>query len=601
VLVRKTGLVLVLLTLAAGLFFLLRPGGNAPVVGEGLDDGAGPDAHAPKALHPLDTKPGSVPRTAPGARRDGEADGPSAGEADDQRTETLEVLVVDDEGGKPVEQATVLASVAGRSPCPPLVEEQLFIVVPVAMRFARYAMASATDAQGRCSAKWTKDAADVVVRKKGFIVASACAVTPGVTTTVRLHRGLSIEGIVVGLDDKPVAGARVDANPPRGVAPTPGRREQTMTGEDGLFAIEGLLPGAFDVVVTHDLYMIETRPGVIAGKKGLRIVLRPAFLVTFKITTEDRLPPETPTVGWNVAGAPPWEGVELLHEPVGQHLEPSSPDGSPVPAPGAANDALPTGTFLYEPIRVPAGRPTVMFTVKAIGMELWASPPIDVPGGGGATTIEVPLRRDPDLGHAKIAVESPDHQPLSFATERCRVAIGRRDGKAVDAGVVYKPGDALELPALPSGPYRFTIRSPLHAPVSVDLQVPAGSGVEGLAVLGPPAKLHIKATAPEATVVKLQLRQGREIVWPFVESAKAPTTAPGGGGTADGNPDAAGQDDAGGDEQNVPAGTEGILLTGLASGRVTIEVTSPEWTAPPTSVDLVEGETKELELALTKR
>jgi hypothetical protein len=354
--------------------------------------------------------------------------------------------------------------------------------------------------------------------------------------------------------------------------------------------VDGLVSGPFDLIVTHPKYMPESRLGVAAGKQNLTIELRPAFLVTFRVTTENRVAPETPNVLWTVPGSPPWTGVEALRDRGLEDLVPVNGDSVE-----RSVDAV-AGTFTYAPIRIPAGRPSATFAVKALGMEPWTSPPVDVPAEGGATTIDVPLRRDPNVGDAKISLETRDHQKLSFSAERCRVPTGgilRKDSRSGGTVVIQSDGDNVALKSVLAGPYRVTIISPLHAPAVVDVDVPPGGVGEAVATLGPPAKLRIKATAPEATVISVRLRQGNDILNPYPDIGQKPR--------APDSADEPEQDMEAGDTQALSAGGEGVVVTGLPAGRVSLEVLSVEWTAPPTSVDLVEGETKEVELTVTKR
>ena len=97
----------------------------------------------------------------------------------------------------------------------------------------------------------------------------------------------------------------------------------------------------------------------------------------------------------------------------------------------------------------------------------------------------------------------------------------------------------------------------------------------------------VRFTAPEATMVQFRLMQGPEIAWPFPEPRAGDTTVQ--------------PDDDGGGSPSFVGGADGITLSGLAAGRYTIEVLTPTLTAPATAVDLVEGETREIEIAVSKR
>ncbi len=218
----------------------------------------------------------------------------------------------------------------------------------------------------------------------------------------------------------------------------------------------------------------------------------------------------------------------------------------------------------WEPIRLPADRPTARFEVKAVGYSTWTSEAIEIPPEGGATTVTVELRRDPNLGRLIVRLEDKDGKPLSYVDEKVDPMIWRRDGQTVGAGIVLKPGETLELPALPSGPYGIVLRSPVHAPVTFDkIEVAAGRDTEVRAALGPPAKVKLKFTGPEAATIEFRVAQGKDFVTFFVERAPGTALATqegSAGGTGDGA---------------IVAGAEAVVLSGLSTGRYTIQVTSP--------------------------
>ncbi len=490
---RRIAPLLVLLVLGAAAFLFLRPRGDAPVVGEAVDD-AGPAAtRAPGAVDVnLASGPGRRPAAmdgAPGAPDDAPAD-----LTDPAEGPRVSGVVLDAATGEPVGGAVVVLRTPA-TPCPGAVPGSVFDERDVgALKFthsgAQASVKVVTDATGRFTSAWDEPAADLVVRKPGYLVGTACAVAGNTPATVRLARGASITGTVVTPAGAPVAGVTVLARPPRGLPEVPGRVETATSGAEGRFVVEGLLREAFDLAFRHPAYFDEAKAEVAAGTKDLRVVMRPAFAVTFRITTDDRTAPATPTVEWRLAGGGPGE-IAMLRAVVDE-TQPAS-DGKP-PAPEAAPAepvaaAPPAGTFTYEPLKIPAGRPTATFVVKAIGFEPWTSEPVEVPPEGGATTLDVPLRRDPTLGRARIALEDREHRVLSYADEKCTVALGRRDGKPVPAGVVMYPREAVEFPALQGGPWRFVIRAPRFAPATVDLDVRAAGETEGRAVLAPTAKL----------------------------------------------------------------------------------------------------------------
>ncbi|MFO0932415.1 MAG: carboxypeptidase-like regulatory domain-containing protein [Planctomycetota bacterium] len=586
---RRVAPLLVLLALGVAAFFLLRPRGDAPVVGEAVDDAGPRAARAPGAVDvDLASRAGRRPAAMDGAP--GGADEPPPDASAPATGPRVVGVVLDDASGEPVKGAVVVVTSASK-PCPSTVPADVFewgfaVATPVRegdRSLARERGKVSTGEDGAFALAWDGGPADLVVRKQGWLVATACAVGVEAPVTVRLRRGASIAGAVVTPTGAPIAGVEVAARPPRGLPETPGRVEAATSDAEGRFTVAGLLPEAFDLAFRHAAYFDEARPAVAAGTRDLRVVMRPAFVVTFRLTTDDRTRPESPTVEWRLAGGGPGEIAMLQPAP------------APAPAPGAAGlpaemqpGTPPAGTFEYEPLKVPAGRPTATFVVKAIGFEPWTSEPVEVPPEGGATTLDVPLRRDPTLGRARIALEDREHRVLSYADERCTVALGRRDGKPVPAGVVTYPREAIEFPALPGGPWRFVIRAPRFAPATVDLDVRAAGETEGRAVLAPTAKLKVRFFATEPLLVKFRLVSGGEVAWPFVEK-------PANDAAAAGAPDEAGE------EQTTASGHEGIVLTGLAAGRYTVEGVGPDVAVPPTPVDLVEGETKDVEITVTRR
>jgi len=587
--VRRFAPLLALLLLGVAAFLFLRPRDDAAVVGDAVDDARPAATRAPGAVDPsLASGPGRRP-AAMGGAPGGVDEGPTDASASAEGPRVVGV-VLDEATGEPVKGAVVVVTSASK-PCPSTVPAEVFeggfaVATPVRdgdRSVPRERGKVSTGDKGAFALAWSAGPADLVVRKQGWLVATACAVVADAPVTVRLRRGASIAGVVVTPTGAPIAEVAVTARPPRGLPETPGRVEAATSDAEGRFTIEGLLPEAFDLAFRHARYFDETKAEVAAGTRTLRIVMRPAFVVTFRLTTDDRTRPESPTVEWRLAGGGPGEIAMLRPEPAPAF----TPGMAELPAEGS--EALPpAGTFAYEPLKVPAGRPTATFVVKAIGFEPWTSDPVEVPPEGGATTLDVPLRRDPTLGRARIALEDREQRPLSFVGEQCTVSLGRRDGKPVPAGVVMMPREAVEFPALVGGPWRFVVRCPRFAPATVDLDVRAAGDTEGLAVLSPAARLKVRFFATEPLLVKFRLVTGEEVARPFVE--KPPDAA-----AAGERPDEAGE------EQTTTVGHEGIVLTGLAAGRYTIEGIGPDVAVPPTPVDLVEGETKDVEITVTRR
>ena len=153
----------------------------------------------------------------------------------------------------------------------------------------------------------------------------------------------------------------------------------------------------------------------------------------------------------------------------------------------------------WDPVRIPADRPTVRFEVKALGYSTWSGEAIEIPPEGGRTTLAGRVEARPNLGRLIVHVEERDGgRVLSYVNEKIEPSIWRRDGQVVSAGIVLKPAETLELPALPAGPYGLLLRSPGHAPSLLEkVDVVAGRDTEVHAILGSPAKVRVRFTAAE--------------------------------------------------------------------------------------------------------
>jgi hypothetical protein len=436
--------------------------------------------------------------------------------------------------------------------------------------------AASTNEEGAFAIPWdlADVRADLFARRAGFVLACECRIAPGTGVTIRLRRGDEIRGVVVRGDGRAVAGALVSCRPAPGTPLLPGHADMARTDEEGRFALTGLVPGPVLVSADHPKFVPATLPAMEPGRKDLRIVLVPAFLASFEITTDDAKEPDAPSLAWKTTGVPPRSDLLLLEKHdwgVELATPPALPEGE--------------GATRYEPVRVPCDRPDVTFELKAVGYETWTAGPEPLPVDGGEKTYPVLLRRDASLGVLRLVFEDREGRPVSVLASKSEASTMRRDRQTIPGGVVMRPGDLLEYPALPHGPYLILVRSPLHAPALVSVDVPAGRTTEQKVVLGPPAKLRVKFTAPEATIVRFRLLLGKDPVHPFPENT---TVAQETGDDAKADP-------------VLHAGAEGIVLSGLAAGRYGFEILNPDLFAPPTAVDAVEGETREVEVALQRR
>ncbi len=577
---KSAPLVVLFLLAIAGAYFLLRAN---PKAGPHPDDLSDEGPAADRAPAPLAVPP---PSTTPPREKTRIVDEPLPEPVSPGEGPAITGFVVDAETGKPIAGASIVAETSSE-PCPrALARPHPFLDGDTAtiqlsdgrLLTSRGRPLASTDKDGAFRLAWDEAGpADLFVRAPGHVMACACRATTSAPVTIRLERGLTIEGVVVTRDEKPIVGARVWTSSASTVSSGLGHDEVTMTNAEGRFVISGLVPGA--VIVRAELFpqwMTAVSEPMEPGRRDVKLVLVPAFVVSFEFKTDDGREPETPTVGWTTTGNPPRTGLQLLAR---RFKGGASGDDS----------GLVFSSDAWGPIRIPADRPTVRFEVKALGYSTWMSEFSEIPQDGGDATIAVDLKRDPNLGRLIVRFEDRDRRVLSYVTERVEPAIWRRDGQAVSAGIVLKPAETLEVPALPSGPYGLLFRSPGHAPLLLEkVDVAAGRDTEVTAILGVPAKVRVRFTAPERLTVRFRLMQGRETATPFPESAAATPASP----DADKNTP---------DDGTLDAGPEGVLLSGLATGRYTIEVVSPELTATPTTVDLVEGDTKEIEISVSKK
>ena len=562
---------------AGAAWLLLRGGSAAPDVVP-VEEGAREQGMAPQLAEGTSPRPPARPIVEEPPAKPAEDDSPAADDVP-----KIHGVVLDGETGKPVAGAVVLVE-AALPTCPrmPASVLELFRFEaamfrdadprPIGPMVLPHAPSAVTTAEGAFAVPFA-GFGDVFAHRAGYVLGTACGAGTRESVLIRLQKGLTIEGVVVRGDGTPIAKALVQTAPAPGTPIVPGRVEMTPTDDQGRFALTGLVPGPLIVSADHPRFVASALPPMEPPAKGLRIVLTPALVTTFVVGTDDGKDPDAPSVAWSTAGLPSRTGLQLLDR-----------GGSPTNEPGKPIE--------YAPVKVPCDRPTVTFTVKSVGYSPWVSEPEPLPPDGGEKRYEVTLQRDLSLGSVKLTFEDRDGRVLSYAAEGGQVQIGRRDGKAVPAGIIVQPGEALELPALPAGPYLLRVLSPKHAPADLSLDVPAGSPTEQRVVLGAAAKLRVKfvSNATERVTVRFRVMNGRlpEFLFQEAEAGKAAV--------------AQGKDGAGEPDDSLHAGEDGTaLITGLPAGRRTVEVISPDLTAPATPVDLAEGETREVEIAVSKR
>jgi hypothetical protein len=504
---------------------------------------------------------------------------------------TITGVVLDDETGKPVVGAFVMAEPAGAN-CPRLPADAAFVLDelgfwmrragtnmgrahprvgqepdPRAPRPRPDAALSVTGQDGAFRLDFP-ERADLFVRARGYVLGSHCSASPAASVTVRLGRGLAIRGMTVRADGRPVGDASITVRPGPGTPALPGHLEGTTSDKEGAFTVTGLLPGAVVVTADHPKYVPTSLPALEPGGAPVKVVLVPALVARFAIRTDTGTPPENPSLAWSTTSQPPKSGLLLL----GRLPEPMRAEDAPDPPP------------TFGPVKVPCDAREARFEVKAVGYEAWTSPPEPLPPEGGEKTFDVLLNRDLTLGSLRVFLEDADGTALSWAGERARAEVGRRDTRDIPGGVIHQPGETLLLPALPAGPYVVVVRSPGHAPAVFETEVVAGADAERRVVLGPPAKLRVRFTSADAVLVRFEVHGNGQSILAFPERT---TTV------------AESEDDAGAPVYH--AGADGLVLSGLGAGKHTVRVVSPDLTAPPTDVDLAIGETRDVEIAVTRR
>ena len=221
-----------------------------------------------------------------------------------------------------------------------------------------------------------------------------------------------------------------------------------------------------------------------------------------------------------------------------------------------------------------------MFEIKADGYAATRPPAELLPIEGGERTFPITLRRDATLGRVQIAFENEGGKRVPFNELQGTPQIARMDSLPIPGGIVIEGGEHLTLTALPAGPYRITVHCAKHAPATLDVTCVAGETVEAVAALKDPAKLRIRFTADEDATVEFQLwKDGRPV--PAYREQKDPQAHTEGPLRATGN--------------------QGAVFTGLGSGRYQVVVISRNLRATTTAVQLTEGDTAEVEIAVHRR
>ncbi len=478
----------------------------------------------------------------------------------------LGVLVVDDADGVPLPGARLWFE-PSREPCPRLPgDEQLSPPPPESS--SRRPLSHATDASGRFEldtdrfARPEAERLDVFAAAPGYVTGVACAVRLPGETTLRLSRGLALQGRVTDLAGRPLAEAVLLARPGPNTTPVPGHAGWALTDAQGRFRLDGLLPGTLTVRAEHPGHFPRTIAGEDPVEPRERVyALAPAFVLRFRVRTDDGRPAENPTVHLRARGQPPVELLELV---------------------SFTGEETAEGR-LTTPLALPATAPSVSIAVKAEGYAAWTRAEEPVPAEGGERVLAVTLVRDVLQGALALTFEAEGGTPLSYADLRpLPPVVTPLDRQNLSGGVVLEPGEILRFPSLPVGRYRMELRTFAYAPASVEASVSGGAVTEQRVTLRAAARLRVRFTAPTARVVRFRLVQGGTIVPAIPETPVAEAAVPGG-------------------EPVLAAGEAGALLGGLASGAYVVEVLSDDLEPSRTPVSVREGEVTEVEVRVVPR
>jgi hypothetical protein len=559
---------LVLLMLLAGgaaAWMLLQGGSTSDVDGvegrEALEEGEETLLEAPG----LTGQPGPgrrAPRPTPEA-----VAAPSAPpEAPSDVKVFVTVTVLDDATGAVLPGAVVWWEPA-RDPCPRLPREE-HISAPQSPLSSRVVVRMPVDAEGRALltevqvGNTPSETFDLFARHPGYVMGMACAVRHPGEATIRLKRGLSLQGTVTDAKGTPLADAEVLVRPGAATPPVPGHAGYAATDEQGRFSLDGLVPGALRVRVGREGYFpLELEAEDPSDPQPRTYVLTPAFVVRFRLRTDDGRPVVNPTARL-IWGNPPRENLQIL-----QVLGDETSDG-----------------VLTQGLSMPATSPTVDLQVKAEGYAAWVRQGEPVPADGGERVVHVTLARDAGQGGLRLVLENERGEPVDYSQlGALSPTVQPLDRQNITSGALIEVGKDLRFPSLPTGRYLVTVRAHAYAPASVEARVTGGTESEVRVRLAPPARLRVKFTANETRIVRFQLLQQGRVVQAIPEPVpNAPRTA---------------QDD----RPQLAAGEAGVLLGGLAGGTYEVEVLSEDLRPTRTSVTLREGQTEEVEIAVQRR
>jgi hypothetical protein len=154
---------------------------------------------------------------------------------------------------------------------------------------------------------------DVFAEKDGHVMGMACGVARGASAEVRLARGLALEGVVRDPRGQALAEVVVLARPAAATPPIPGHAGWAVTDEQGRFRVGGLVAGAVKLTLRREGFYPVDVPAEDPAQSGLReYVMAPAFVVRFRLRTDDGRPVVNPIVKLVTSSRPPVTRLEMI-------------------------------------------------------------------------------------------------------------------------------------------------------------------------------------------------------------------------------------------------------------------------------------------------
>lgn len=480
------------------------------------------------------------------------------------------VRVVDAESGAPLAGAMLWFEPA-REPCPRLPDEAYLQPPPSPLSSSIRATRHRADEQGRFVldagrfARPSGPALDVFATQDGYVTGMACGIALGGSAEVRLARGLMLAGVVRDARGQALAEVVVLARPAASTPPIPGHAGWAVSDENGRFRIEGLLPGAVRLTLRRESYYPLDVPAEDPAQAGERAyVMAPAFVVRFRLRTDDGRPVVNPIVRLVTNSRPPVTRLEMVAV-----LGDETPDG-----------------VLTQGVAVPAVGGSVYVEVKAEGYAAHVRPEEPVPPEGGEVVLPVTLARDTSQGALRIVCEDERGTRLIYHQLGALLpSITPLERQNLGSGAALQEADELIFPSLPLGRYRIVVRTHAYAPGVLDATVAGGTQSEVRLALKPAAKLRVRFTAPTSRIVRFRLWQDGT---PVPALPEPNDTTP-----MEGTP--------GSEVPVLAAGEAGVLLGGLASGTYQVEVLNEDLVNSRTPVRVSEGAIEELEIRVQPR